>query len=334
MSVFSRKWHICCSGERHKIQHRKKAMHRQRTVRDEIECKSAGMHSGRKVSMKIKPADVDTGIVFIRTDLPGSPPIKADVENVRDTTLATTIGYNGTAVSTIEHLMSAFSGMGIDNAIVEVNSHEVPIMDGSALPFVRLFKRVGAVVQDKSKKLLVIRKSVSVTDGVGTATLLPSREFKITCEIDFEHPAIGRQAYHLRFSDVNYEQEICAARTFGFLKDVEYLQARGLALGGSLQNAVVLNDDGIINKEGLRCPQEFVKHKILDAIGDLSLLGMPIIGHFIASRSGHRLNNMLLKEVLARPESSSIFHEYRSDNGRNVHQLHVPDFRILDAVSA
>jgi UDP-3-O-[3-hydroxymyristoyl] N-acetylglucosamine deacetylase len=312
-------------------------MYLQRTLRDEIECRSKGLHSGRKVSMKIKPADVDAGIVFVRTDLPGAPSIKADVENVCDTTLATTIGSNGTAVSTIEHLMSAFSGMGIDNAIVEVSSPEVPIMDGSAQPFVRMLKTVGTRAQGKSKKLLVIRKSIAVADSVGSAMLLPASEFKITYEIDFEHPTIGCQAYHMRFSDVNYEQEICAARTFGFLKDVEYLQARGLALGGSLKNAIVLNDAGIINKEGLRFPLEFVKHKILDAIGDLSLLGMPIIGHFIARKSGHRLNNVLLREVLARPESWSIVHEYGRQGHKTAepvaHHVHVPAFRVLDAIN-
>jgi UDP-3-O-[3-hydroxymyristoyl] N-acetylglucosamine deacetylase len=208
-------------------------------------------------------------------------------------------------------------------------------MDGSSLPFVRMLKTVGTRVQGKCKKLLVINEAVSVEDGVGSAMLLPASEFKITYKIDFEHPAIGQQTYHMTFSDANYEDEICAARTFGFLKDVEYLQARGLALGGSLKNAVVLNDKKIINKEGLRCPNEFVKHKILDAIGDLSLLGMPIIGHFVAYKSGHRLNNQLLQEVLARPQSWSIVHQYRQQDQENTARpLHVPAFRILDVINA
>jgi UDP-3-O-[3-hydroxymyristoyl] N-acetylglucosamine deacetylase len=230
--------------------------------------------------------------------------------------------------------MSAFSGMGIDNAIVEVDAPEVPIMDGSSLPFVQMLKTVGTRVQGKCKKLLVINEAVSVEDGVGSAMLLPASEFKITYKIDFEHPAIGQQTYHMTFSDANYEDEICAARTFGFLKDVEYLQARGLALGGSLKNAVVLNDKKIINKEGLRCPDEFVKHKILDAIGDLSLIGMPIIGHFVAYKSGHRLNNKLLQEVLARPQSWSIVHQYPQQDQKNAAHplLHVPAFRLLDAI--
>jgi UDP-3-O-[3-hydroxymyristoyl] N-acetylglucosamine deacetylase len=225
--------------------------------------------------------------------------------------------------------------MGVDNAIVEVNAPEVPIMDGSALPFVNMLKTVGTRVQGRCKKLLVIKKAVSVEDDVGTAMMLPASEFKITYKIDFEHPVIGQQSYHLTFSDVTYENEICAARTFGFLKDVEYLQARGLALGGSLKNAIVLNDKKIINKEGLRCPDEFVKHKILDAIGDLSLLGMPIIGHFIAYKSGHKLNNRLLQEILAHEENWCIVHHYpKEDHTESTLPLNVPAFSILDAINA
>lgn len=310
-------------------------MYHQRTVRDVIECRSSGLHSGRKVSMKIRPADADEGIVFIRTDLPGNHRVRAEIGNVCDTTLATTIGNNGSAVSTIEHLMSAFSGMGVDNAIVEVNAPEVPIMDGSALPFVQMLKSVGTRIQGKCKKMLVINEAVSVEESGGAAMLLPAPEFKITYKIDFDHPAIGQQTYHMNFSDTSYDEDICAARTFGFLKDVEYLQARGLALGGSLKNAVVLDEKKIINKEGLRCRNEFVKHKILDAIGDLSLLGMPIIGHFIAYKSGHRLNTQLLREMLARPQIWSMVHPSREQHRASaVRPLKVPDFRVLDAVNA
>jgi len=284
-----------------------------------------------KVGMMIRPAAVDTGIVFIRSDLKGINRIKADVHNVRDTTLATTLGLNGVTVATVEHLMSAFSGMGIDNAEVEVNAPEIPIMDGSARPFVDLLKEAGIHVQGKGKKLLVITKKVSVSDGESTAMLLPSPEFRITYKIEFTHPSIGEQSYHMRFTDVSYDEEISSARTFGFLKDVEYLQAKGLALGGSLRNAVILDDQKIINKDGLRFPDEFVKHKILDAIGDLSLLGIPIIGHFVAFKSGHRLNNILLKELLIRKEcwtltshfsKEGIFHEFPS--------LRVPLFRAAN----
>ena len=204
--------------------------------------------------MVITPAGVDEGIVFVRTDLKGNNRIKADVHNVRDTTLATTLGLNGVTVSTVEHLMSAFSGMGVDNAVVEVDAPEIPIMDGSARPFVEMLKDVGTQVQGKCKKLLVIKKKVCVSEGESTAMLLPAPEFRITYKIDFSHPSIGVQTYDMKFSDISYEKEICAARTFGFLKDVEYMQAKGLALGGSLKNAVVLDEQRIINKEGLRCP--------------------------------------------------------------------------------
>jgi UDP-3-O-[3-hydroxymyristoyl] N-acetylglucosamine deacetylase len=263
--------------------------------------------------MTVKPAGVNEGITFIRKDaVTGSKRIKASIENVSDTTLATTIGNNGNAISTIEHLLSALRGMGIDNAEIEIDGPEVPVMDGSALPFVNLLKNAGILEQDRGKKFLVIKKAVSVSDGEGWAELLPASKFKITYEIHFDHPLIGRQTYELDLSENSYENEICFARTFGFLKDVEYLQARGLALGGSLNNAVVLDDQKIINKEGLRHPGEFVKHKILDAIGDLYLIGMPIMGHFKAFKSGHKLHFMLLKELLAQPESWQIIRYYEN----------------------
>ena len=307
----------------------------QRTVKHEISCRSIGLHSGRKVGMVIRPAGIDEGIVFVRGDLSGDNRIKADVHSVRDTTLATTLGINGVTVSTVEHLMSAFSGMGVDNAVVEVDAPEVPIMDGSARPFVDLLKNVGTRIQGKGKKLLVIKERVAVSEGEGTAMFLPSPEFRITYKIEFNHPSIGVQSYHMKFSDVSYEEEICAARTFGFLRDVEYLQAKGLALGGSLKNAVVLDDRRIINKDGLRCPDEFVKHKILDAIGDLSLLGIPIIGHFVAYKSGHHLNNLLLKELLIREECWTLVSRFSKESVLNeLKSLRVPSFRVLDSVPA
>ncbi|KQC11147.1 MAG: UDP-3-O-[3-hydroxymyristoyl] N-acetylglucosamine deacetylase [Smithella sp. SDB] len=310
-------------------------MNLQRTVKKEISCFSVGLHTGRKINMKIKPAPADTGVVFIRKDLSQAEPIQARYDNVCDTTLATTLGSNGVTVSTVEHLLSAFSGMGVDNAFVELDSFEVPVMDGSALPFVNMLKEVGTHVQKKNKKMLVIKKPVSVNNGDGSAMFMPSDEFKITYEIDFKHPVIGRQSFDMNFSDEIYEKEICAAQTFGFLKDLEFLQAKGLALGGSLKNAIVLDDKKIINKEGQRIPNVFVKHKILDAIGDLFLLGMPIIGHFIAYKSGHRLNNLLLRELMAKKECWEIV------NGVNKEEAHkhnflkkIPSFKILDAIHA
>jgi len=272
----------------------------QKTLKKEFTCKSVGLHSGRKVSMTVKPADVDKGIIFIRKDLPGHNVIHALPSNVSDTTLATTLGLNGARISTVEHLLSAFFGLGIDNAVVETDAFEIPIMDGSALPFVSMLTEAGIKLQDKERQYIIIEKPITVRDETGEceASLVPSPQFEITYHIDFAHPAVQKQSSHMVFSREVYERDICHARTFGFLHEVEYLQARGLALGGSLQNAVVLDNEKIINKEGLRCPDEFVKHKILDAIGDLSLLGVPIVGHFIAYKSGHRLNNLLLRKLL------------------------------------
>jgi UDP-3-O-[3-hydroxymyristoyl] N-acetylglucosamine deacetylase len=256
--------------------------------------------------MVIKPAGADQGITFVRRDIAGENRIKAHLSNVTDTTLATTLGINGTRISTVEHLLSAFRGMGVDNATVELDSAEVPIMDGSALPFVTLLRNAGIRIQNKSRKVILVRKKVEVTDGDGSACLEPCDHFKITYKIDYSHPSIGEQSYNMSFSSALYQEEICSARTFGFLRDVEYLQAKGLALGGSLKNAIVLDDTRIINKEGLRCPDELVKHKILDAIGDLFLLGYPVIGHFIACKSGHKLHNLLLKEIIADPDNYEI----------------------------
>jgi UDP-3-O-[3-hydroxymyristoyl] N-acetylglucosamine deacetylase len=228
--------------------------------------------------------------------------------------------------------LSAFSGMGVDNAIIELDSFEVPVMDGSALPFVNMLKEVGTHVQKKNKKLLIIRKAVCVTSGDSSAMLLPADEFKITYEIDFKHPVIGTQSYSMTFSDEKYEKDICAAQTFGFLKDLEFLQAKGLALGGSLKNAIVLDDNKIINKEGQRIENVFVKHKILDAIGDLFLLGMPIIGHFIAHKSGHRLNNLLLKELMSKKDCWEIVTCTNREEAYKLHSFRIPSFRTLDAV--
>jgi UDP-3-O-[3-hydroxymyristoyl] N-acetylglucosamine deacetylase len=310
-------------------------MHFQRTLKKEVTCQSIGLHSGRKVKMTIKPAGVDEGIVFVRTDLAADNTIKADFENVRSTVLATTVGLNGASVSTVEHLLSAFCGMGVDNAIVEVDAPEIPIMDGSALPFVNMLKDVGTKTQGKCKKMLVVKKVVSVTDGEGTAMLLPAQGFKITYDIDFKHPLIGRQLHEMIFSDITYERDICAARTFGFLSDVEHLQAKGLALGGSLKNAIVLDEHRVINKDGLRSSDEFVKHKILDAIGDLSLLGMPIIGHFVASKSGHKLNNLLLKELMRHEDCWTIIgHGDEGSRPNDFVSYNLPSFKILDTVDS
>jgi UDP-3-O-[3-hydroxymyristoyl] N-acetylglucosamine deacetylase len=308
-------------------------MYWQKTVKEEIHFRSVGLHSGRKVGMTIKPADADTGIVFVRRDVTDNNRISADIHNVTDTTLATTLGVNGTRVHTVEHLLSAFRGIGIDNAIVEVDTFEVPIMDGSSQPFVDTLKSVGLKALKKPRKYLRIKKLVSVSEGECMAKLEPAPDFRITYKIDFPHPVVGTQSYEMIFSSDAYEKEISSARTFGFLRDVEYLQAKGLALGGSLQNAVVLDEEKVINKEGLRSPDEFVKHKILDAVGDLYLLGMPIIGHFTAYKSGHKLNTQLLRTLLACEDCWEIVSHPHPSSRADAHGEGRPDSQAATATT-
>ena len=308
-------------------------MYWQKTVKEEINFRSVGLHSGRKVGMTIKPAEADAGIVFVRKDVTSDNRIAADIQNVTDTTLATTLGVNGTRVHTVEHLLSAFRGLGIDNAVVEVDTFEVPIMDGSSQPFISTLKKVGLKTLRKPRRYLKVKKTVSVSEGESMAMLEPSPDFRITYKIDFPHPAVGTQSFHMVFTPEAYEKEISSARTFGFLRDVEYLQAKGLALGGSLQNAVVLDDEKVINKEGLRSPDEFVKHKILDAVGDLYLIGMPILGHFTAYKSGHKLNTQLLKALLAGEDSWEIVPPPHPASRADVHGERMPDAKSAAATT-
>jgi UDP-3-O-[3-hydroxymyristoyl] N-acetylglucosamine deacetylase len=221
---------------------------------------------------------------------------------VIDATLATTIGQEGAKVSTVEHLMAAFAGVGVDNAEVELDAPEVPIMDGSSEPFNALLKNAGIQVQDKPKKFVIVKHPVTVIDGDRQATLLPSSDFKLSYTIDFRHPLISNQFYLIQISNGNFEREICRARTFGFLREYETLKARGFARGGSLENAVVVGDSGVLNEGGLRFADEFVRHKILDSIGDLWLLGAQVIGHFIGYKSGHTLNHKLIHKLLSNKE--------------------------------
>jgi len=274
----------------------------QTTLRNPILCSGIGLHSGLKTRMAIRPADPDTGIVFIRKDLEKKVRIPAHIDNVIDATLATTIGQEGARVSTVEHLMAAFAGVGVDNAEVELDAPEVPIMDGSSEPFNTLLKDAGIQVQDRPKKFVIVRHPVTVMDGDRQATLLPSSDFKLSYTIDFRHPLISNQFYLIQISNGNFEREICRARTFGFLREYETLKAKGLARGGSLENAVVVGDAGILNEGGLRFADEFVRHKILDSIGDLWLLGAQVIGHFIGYKSGHTLNHKLIRKLLSNRE--------------------------------
>ena len=274
----------------------------QTTLRKPILCSGIGLHSGLATHMTIHPADPDTGIVFIRRDLEKKVRIRAHIDNVIDATLATTIGQEGAKVSTVEHLMAAFAGVGVDNAEVELDAPEVPIMDGSSEPFNALLKNAGIQVQDKPKKFVIIKHPVTVVDGDRQATLLPSSDFKLSYTIDFRHPLISNQFYLIQISNGNFEREICRARTFGFLREYETLKARGFARGGSLENAVVVGDSGVLNEGGLRFTDEFVRHKILDSIGDLWLLGAQVIGHFIGYKSGHTLNHKLIHKLLSNKE--------------------------------
>jgi UDP-3-O-[3-hydroxymyristoyl] N-acetylglucosamine deacetylase len=250
------------------------------------------------VNMTLKPAPPDHGISFVRKDIPSHPVIKARFNSVVDTNLSTTIGNNGFKVSTVEHLMAAFFGFGVDNARVELDGPEVPIMDGSAGPFIFLLRSAGLKEEKQPKRFIIIRQPLEVSDGGRSISLLPCNELKISYTIDFSHPLLRDQSYEHRFSAKDFIKEISRARTFGFLKDIETLRANGLAMGGSLDNAIVIDDFRILNEDGLRFKDEFVRHKILDFIGDLAILGCPVIGHFVVNKSGHSLNQGMLRKLI------------------------------------
>jgi UDP-3-O-[3-hydroxymyristoyl] N-acetylglucosamine deacetylase len=278
---------------------------KQRTLKDSIRATGIGLHSGAKVYMTLRPAPVNTGIVFRRIDLPDPVDIRASALNVSETMLGTTLELGDAKVATVEHLMSAMAGLGIDNAFVELTAAEVPIMDGSAAPFVFLLQSAGIEEQTAPKRFFRILKTVEIRDGDKWARFSPHDGFRVNFEIDFDHPVLRkhRQRVSLDFSTTAFLKEISRARTFGFLKDFETLRSMDLTLGGSLDNAIVLDGYRVLNEEGLRFSDEFVRHKVLDAIGDLYLLGASPIGEFSAFKSGHRLNNQLLRKLLAQPEA-------------------------------
>ncbi len=269
--------------------------HHQQTIGTPASCSGVGVHSGNTVNLTIKPAPVNHGIRFVRTDLPGHPGVTAHFNNVVDTSLATVIGAEGCIVSTVEHLMAGFSGMSIDNAIVEVDAYELPIMDGSAGPFTRLIKSAGTLRQEGNKFYFKVNAPISLSEYGKSVTVYPADEFRITCTIAYDHPLIGTQTCDFVIDGETFEQEICSARTFGFLHEVEMMKRYGLARGGSLDNAVVIDGNHVLNEGGLRYPDEFVRHKVLDCIGDFSLIGMPILGHVVASKSGHAFNHAFLE---------------------------------------
>lgn len=283
-------------------------MIRQRTLKNIIRATGVGLHSGEKVYLTLKPAPVDTGIIFCRTDLDPVVEIPARAENVGQTTLCTSLQKDGTRVDTVEHLLSALAGLGIDNAYVEVSAHEVPIMDGSAGPFVFLVQSAGIQEQDAPKKFIRIKKEVSISDDDKVATFKPYDGFKVSFTIDFDHPVFKNrsQAAAIDFSSTSFVKEVSRARTFGFMRDVEYLRSQNLALGGSVDNVIVVDDYRILNEDGLRYHDEFVKHKMLDAIGDLYLLGNSLIGEFVGHKSGHELNNRLVRHLLENQEAWEV----------------------------
>ncbi|MDW7747715.1 UDP-3-O-acyl-N-acetylglucosamine deacetylase [Halomonas sp.] len=280
-------------------------MIRQRTLKNVIRATGVGLHSGKKVYLTLRPAPVDTGIVFVRTDLEPEVQVPARAENVTDTTLCTALSAGGAKVATVEHLMSAFAGLGIDNAYVDVSAPEVPIMDGSAGPFVFLIQSAGIAEQAAPKKFIRIKREIVVREDDKEAIFLPHQGFKVSFAIDFDHPVFEDQSQTamVDFSTTSFVKEVSRARTFGFMRDLEYLRANNLALGGSLDNAIVVDDYRIVNEGGLRYDDEFVKHKLLDAIGDLYQLGHSLIGEFRGVKSGHALNNQLCRALLAQPEA-------------------------------
>jgi UDP-3-O-[3-hydroxymyristoyl] N-acetylglucosamine deacetylase len=280
-------------------------MLKQRTLKNTIRATGVGLHTGEKVVMTLGPAPANTGIVFRRTDLDPVVQVRADGMHVGETTLGTTLIGDGAKIATVEHLMSAFAGLGIDNAIVELSATEVPIMDGSAGPFVFLIQSAGIAEQNVAKRFIRIRKPVEVSDGDKWARFTPFDGFKINFEIEFDHPVFKRhtQKASMDFASTSFLREVSRARTFGFMRDMEFLRSMNLGRGGSLDNAIVLDDYRILNDDGLRYENEFVRHKILDAIGDLYLLGHSVIGEFSAFKSGHGLNNQLLR-TLVRNESA------------------------------
>ena len=280
-------------------------MIRQRTLRNTIRATGIGLHTGRKIYLTLGPAPIDSGVVFRRVD--STPPvvIPGTALNVSETDLATTLGLDGVRVSTVEHLMAALAGLGIDNCFVDLSTDEVPIMDGSAAPFVFLVQSAGILEQGAPKRFVRIRKPVEVRDGEKFARFEPFDGFKVKFTIDFDHPVFqsGTQTCEVDFSTTSFVREISRARTFGFMRDIEALRKRDLALGGSLDNAIVIDEYRVLNEDGLRYRNEFVRHKILDAIGDLYLLGHSLIGSFTGYKSGHALNNLLLREMLANESS-------------------------------
>jgi UDP-3-O-[3-hydroxymyristoyl] N-acetylglucosamine deacetylase len=302
---------------------------RQRTCKQRATLAGIGLHTGARVQVTLCPGPANSGILFERTDLDRRVEIPALADFVVDTTLNTSLGRDGQRVGTVEHLMAALAGCGIDNARIEVHGPEIPIVDGSSAPFVELIREAGIRQQNATRRYLHVRRPIVVRDGDKLARLSPARSFSIQYTVDFRHPLITDQRFGLEVGERAFQKEIARARTFGFVRDVERLRALGLAKGGSLENAIVIDDYNVLNPEGLRFPDEFVRHKILDAIGDLALLGMPVIGHFEAVKSGHALNREVARRALLEAGATAIVRPRAEQELSELHER-VPSFAGLE----
>ena len=284
----------------------------QRTLKSLTKAVGVGLHSGQRVELTLRPAAPDTGIVFRRVDLPEPVDIPVNADAVSDTRLASTISNGGVKVHTIEHLMSACAGLGLDNLYIDITAEEVPILDGSSASFVYLLQSAGIALQNRAKRFIRVKRPVEVREGEGRnlkwARLDPFHGYKLSFEIEFDHPAVNSTGQRVEFDlgSGNYSREIARARTFGFTRDVEMMRSHGLALGGGLDNAIVMDDVKVLNADGLRYQDEFVKHKILDAMGDLYIVGKPLLAAYSAFRSGHAMNNLLLRELLSQPDAYEV----------------------------
>jgi len=290
----------------------------QRTIKNNIQCNGIGLHTGKTVQMTLKAAPTGTGVVFIRTDLANTQ-IRAIAANTDTTSYATTLSQNNASVKTVEHLLAAFAGLNIDNVYIEIDSDEVPIMDGSARPFVKLIADACIVNQEMAQPALKVIKPIFVREGNKQLAIWPAETTSISYFIDFNHPLLKEQSLQYQPTEETFLREVSEARTFGFMSDVKTLQANGLARGASLENAVALGEDSVLNKDGLRFRDEFVRHKILDLIGDLSLAGMPIIGHIVAHKSGHGLNTQMVSKLLSSPQNWILVGSQK-ETGANQHE--------------
>lgn len=301
-------------------------MVKQRTLKKAVSATGVGLHTGDKVTLTLQPAAPDSGIVFRRTDLPGAPEIRVRPDLVTDTRLCSALEDNGARVATVEHLLSALAGLGIDNILITLDASEVPIMDGSSGPFVFLLQSAGIVEQAAAKKFIRIKRPIEVKDEGKWVRFEPYFGFRVDFTIDFNHPVFEHSGKRVTidFADDSYIREISRARTFGFMHEVEYLRSNGLARGGSLDNAIVLDEYRVLNGDGLRYADEFAKHKVLDAIGDLYVLGHPLIGAFSAYKSGHALNNQLLRALLADAEAWEFVSFDKTEEAPDAFRLQIP----------